>query len=75
MNGCSKAALFTLARLKSNNEVMTGVYLNNGNKVGDYYYNINHAHQVCALDIKDDSELLRQNDIVKKLLETIEVKQ
>ena len=54
---------------------MTGVYLNNGNKVGDYYYNINHAHQVCALDIKDDSELLRQNDIVKKLLETIEVKQ
>jgi hypothetical protein len=73
MNGCSDASLYSLTRLKSK-DVMTGIYLKDGNKVGDYYYNINHAHQVCTLDSKDDSELLRQNDLVDKLLTTIELK-
>lgn len=74
ISDCSNSWLWSIDRHSTKDEVMNGLILNNGNKIGDYYYYSYHTQEMCARSSSDQAVIEQQIKIVEDLINTIEAK-
>ncbi len=75
--GCSEQPFASLGSLSRSTEssTMTETSLNNGAKIGDYYYYYSHPQFMCAEKDADSAFIQAQTNAIKDMLATIEAKQ